>query len=218
MSCSRQGALIALAASLLLAAREAAAQELVAPAPRQGYFFGGGLRSGALDVQTRNAGNLGFMNGGGLVLRAGEMADERFGFGLLFNFSGGANGNWSAGGGGLQMEGQVVVYPDLALRAGIGLGGLGVKRKDQNQAKSNDPTGSAGGLYTLGMSYDWYPWRDRDSVESGGLALTFFAEATVVPGDGVFGVGAYMGVELTFWTGLQRNKLRLPDAAAFARP
>jgi hypothetical protein len=198
--------------ALATAALPAGAQTLVEPAGRQGYYVGLGFRNGAFDMIDETAGNLGFMQGGGLALRFGQMAGEQFGFGLVLAFGGGANDTWSGGFSGLQLEGQYVMMKDFALRAAIGVGGLGVARVKPEEKREDDPEGAFGTLYTVGMSYDWFPWWEKGDT-SGGLAFTVFADATVLPGDGLFGGGIFLGAEVHWWFGSEDNKLDLGEEA-----
>jgi hypothetical protein len=192
---------------LLGATGQARAQELVAPAPRQGYYLGGGLRSGVLTMHSDNVGSLGLMQGGAFVVRAGEMAGNLFGFGITIAAGGGGNKEWGGGYGGLLMDFQLVPEENLAVRAGIGLAGFGVGRADENQKKENDPKGGLGTIYTAGFSYDWFPfWEKGDG--SGGLAFSPFFEGQLIPVSGVIAGGVFLGVEVTYWFGLSANRLR----------
>lgn len=193
-------------------AMPAGAQTLIEPAGRQGYYIGTGFRNGAFDLIDEDLGNLGFMQGGGFTLRFGQMAGEMFGFGLVFSFSGGSNKTWAGGYGGLQLEGQYVMMPDFALRAAIGVAGLGVGRVKPEEERLDDPDGTFGSLYTIGMSYDWFPWWEKGDT-SGGLAFTVFMEASALPGDGLFAGCILLGAEVHYWFGADDNKLELGEEA-----
>lgn len=192
----------------------AAAQTLVKPAGRQGYYIGGGLRQAAMDMISDTAGNLGFMTGGAFTLRLGQMAGEEFGFGLVLYSAGGSNDDWTGGLGALQLEGQVIIFPDLALRGAIGFGGMGVSRVKPEEEREDDPSGTAGSLYTLGVSYDWFPWWEKGD-SSGGLAFTVFVEGALLPGSDLTAFGILGGIEVNYWFGIGDNKLDLDPDQAF---
>jgi hypothetical protein len=210
---------IVLALLLLMSIQGAAyAQELVEPAPRQGYYLGGGLRNGLIEVHSSGLGNNlgGVMNGGAFTLRAGEMAGELFGFGLQMVAGGGGNKTWGGGWGGLLLDLQLVVFENLALRGGIGLGGVGVGRSNKNLMRKDDPTGTGGSIFTAGVSYDYFPlWEKGDG--SGGFSLSFFVEGTLVPSSTLIAGAMFMGIEVNYWFGLADHKLALPNDRAFKK-
>jgi hypothetical protein len=193
----------------------AISQTLVVPAPRQGYYLGGGIRQGLFDmIASGDAGNLGLIQGGAFTLRFGQMAGEEFGFGLVISLAGGSNKDWAGGYGGLQLEGQYKLFENLAVRGGIGIGGLGVGRVKEEEKQEDDPTGTAGTLYTFGTSYDWFPWWEQGDG-SGGFAFAVFVEGTVLPGDGLHAFGILGGLEVNYWFGIEDNKLDLSTEEAF---
>ncbi|MEM7677977.1 MAG: hypothetical protein AAF449_18425, partial [Myxococcota bacterium] len=80
------------------------------------------------------------------------------------------------------------------------------------------PEGTFGSMYTIAASYDLFPWYDPEEYESGGHAISFFVEGQFFPGlGGTTTYGAVLGIEFTWWSGLNRNKLDLPADAAFTR-
>lgn len=198
----------ALASIALLSTTEVEAQTFYEPEARQGYFIGGGVRSGALLSSADGVEGPGFANGGGLAIRMGQMVDDMIGFGLSFTGGGGATDEWNSGYGGLLLGAQLVPMPkeNLALHAGIGMGGIGISRKDETQKREDDPEGGPGALYALGMSYDWFPFYEPEDG-SGGFAITVFFEGVLLPTSDVLAGGVFMGVELTYWFGLDDNKL-----------
>ena len=72
-----------------------------------------------------------------------------------------------------------------------------------------------GPLFSAGLSYDWFPFHDPKSYRSGGFALTFLLEGRYLPGGDITTGGGFLGVELTYWFGLDKNKLELPVEEAF---
>lgn len=206
---------IALASSGV--ASEAVAQELTKPAARQGYYIGGGLRQLVGGSGGEVVGSFGFMQGFGMALRFGQMATDHIGLGLVFGGGGSANGDWRVGGGHLSME--LTYKPlddyDLGLRGGIGFGVLSATRAEEEDVRDDDPEGGIGAQFSLGASYDLFPFYDKAEFESGGFAFTGFAEFTVLPADPLWSVNFVVGLEVTYWFGLAKNKLELPADRAF---
>ncbi len=202
------------------AAAQDAQVELLAPKARQGYYVGGGPRALSLVVDDEDIGSLGGMLGFGFAFRFGQKVNEWLGLGLVLSGGGAGNTDWSVGGGGLTLEAQVQPWLDtnLAFRLGIGVAGFAVSRVESAEETDDDPEGTVGSIYTLGASYEVYPWYEPGAYDSGGLAFSFFVEGQFSPGlGGVTSVGAVLGVEFTWWSGLSRNKLDLPVDAAFTK-
>lgn len=205
----------------LLPATGARAEEelhLLEPAARQGFYVGGGFRFGGAGIDSDKVGSLGATLMNGFDFRAGQMANDWIGFGLAIQSGGGKNDTWQGGFGALSLELTLIPVPtarDFALRGTIGVGGIGVSRVKVEDKTDDDPTGTAGALYTVGFSYDFFPWRDdaKDQYESGGLGLTFFVEAVLLPGDGLNTFGGVAGMELTYYFGFNKTRLVLPPSA-----
>ena len=193
------------AAALSAAPAFAQDLQLLQPRGRMGYYFslnlGGGYREFWVDGHEHAKGGTGVM-----TLAFGQMVTEHFGLGLRI----GANlGSQLAL---IGLEGQWEFVPNLALRAGLGLGVASVEKdKSDPDAKQK---GTVGGGYSLGLSYDWFLLESRTS---GGLALTPLIEARVVPGNDVSAVTGFIGLGITYWTGLPRRELVLPDKEAYRR-
>lgn len=193
--------------------------ELVEPAPRQGYYLALGTGSALIGGRADDGiGDLGFFLGGGFRLRFGQMSNDWIGFGLAVHFGGGQSTDWAGGWGGLAVDIQFKPFSDLdfAIRTNVGVGGGGVGRKDETQETENDPDGVLATLYAVGISYDWFPFWDKGD-SSGGFAITPYLEGQLLPGDGLIMGGVFIGVELTYWFGLPKNKLKLPVDKAFDR-
>ena len=207
----------AIALSSLAAVPEAAAQELTKPAPRQGYYIGGGIRSSMGGAGGEVVGSFGYMNGLGMAFRFGEMATEHIGLGLVFAGGGASNKSWQVGGGHLSME--LTYKPldteDLGLRAGIGFGVLSAVRVNEEDVREDDPEGGIGANFSLGASYDLFPFYEKGSYDSGGFAFTGFAQFDVLPAAPLWSVTFVIGLEVTYWFGLAKNKLDLPADKAF---
>jgi hypothetical protein len=205
--------LLALAAS---APVTASAQELLKPAARQGFYIGGGLRQALLTSSDDDIGNLGLFLGGGFTLRFGQVVNDKLGIGLAINNAGGSNDEWAGGFAALSLEMQLTPLPgeDFAIRGSIGVGGGGVTRAE-GEERDNDPPGAFGAVYTLGVSYELFPWYEPDKYETGGFAFTGFLEGILFPGGDLVTGGVMLGLEVTYWFGFQKSRLDLPPDAAF---
>lgn len=193
------------------------AQELTEPAARQGYWIGGGYRSVLMYSDSEDVGGVGPFLGTGFTLRLGQMSNDWIGFGVAFMFAGGGGDIWNSAYGGLSLDVNLEppVDEDLTIRLGTGVAGLSLSRVDESQARSSDPDGTFGALFTVGASYDLFPFYDRDAYESGGFAFTGFVELQALPGDGLLTVSGLVGLEVTYYFGFPKNKLDLPPDAAF---
>jgi hypothetical protein len=204
-------ALIALAGSVLLAAssRAAQAQELEAPRRRQGYYLSFGLYGAA--TQAFEKGNsLGPWIGTGRALRAGQLVTERLSLGIAIESGSTSGGGQTASATALAVEAGFAIRGNLALRGGAGVGFLQLKNP-------SDPTesatrGAAGSWFALGAGYDLFVGQKR---LTGGLALTPVVEARYLPGSDTKGIIMFIGVDLSYWTGLPLNQLNLPPSEAW---
>lgn len=184
----------------LLLAPRAVAQSPEAPAARQGAYIALGAQASLDVLDDDKLGSLGTAIGTHLSLRIGQMLTPRFGVGLNLIGTIGRSDEWSTFGGGLVLTGQVLpaLAVPLSLHAGIGLGALSLARRDRRDETDDDPGGVFGARYHLAISYDWFPFYREGS---GGLALTFVAEAFVLPGQRGSSAGGLFGLELSYWLG-----------------
>lgn len=202
-----------------LAPGSATAQELLLPAARQGYYLAGGVHTGVVGTRDEDLGGLVTAPGSAFTFRLGQMANQWLGFGLSISGGGTASDVWTSGYAALSLEVQYVPIPydNLAIRGGVGLAALFVGRKDPAQAREDDPSGALSSIYTLGVSYDLFPLYEPKSYESGGFSIAGFAQGHLMPGDGLLTGGFLIGLEVSYWFGLNKNKLELPTDAAFQK-
>lgn len=200
------------AASAFASMRHAWASELEKPSPRQGYYVSLSPHAGALMVWDKgNAQDVRVATG--LGLRLGQMLTSRLGLGMMvFESSSSSNAKDTALFAGLfVLEGQYRVWSTLAISAGTGLGVVQVTEK--NPINPDDKTEGAYGAYTtLGVSYDFFPYR---KPLSGGFAISPALRFRFLPGSPLDALGVFAGVEFTWWTGLPKNQLDLPPDRAF---
>jgi len=196
-----------LVASGALAAGTASAQELDAPRQRQGYYVSGGFHA-AINYNRDEGEGLGPWNGFGTTIRMGQLLTPRLGLGLQIDVSGASGDGKTASLIGLGVSGQVEVARNLAVHAGIGLGILSLDDPDRDELR-----GGYGAAYSLALTYDWFMGNRR----SGGWAITPGIRLRAVPSDTIDAFAALAGVELSYWSGLPRNQLALPDSEAYTR-
>jgi len=198
-------------------ASPAAAQTLETPRARQGYYVGIGVQSSGGAARDADVGGLGAAVGGQGYLRFGQVVNTYLGLGLVLDGGLSRSADWTDAGGSFRVEASLTPWPDVpvSLRGGLGLGVRALSRADSTMETDDDPSGAFGAAYSLGVAYDWFPW--RRAGDSGGWSVTFSAQAQVLPaGDVTRGV-ALFGVGLSYWSGLSRSKLDLPLGSAFAR-
>jgi hypothetical protein len=200
-----------LVSALLLAPAVSLAAELVPPAPRQGYFVSAGpaLVLGLARDDSRHQ-HLTYP-GGSFDVRLGQMVTEWLGFGLRLDLGQGRTSQRQAALGGIGVDLQVVPWRDLALHAGAGVGYW----QSKSRLDSTEPSRGVGGAYySFGATYDVFLTR---ASRSGGVAITPGVFVKVLPGDSYGTVVWWGGLELSWWSGLDKQALELPPDQAFAR-
>ena len=210
---------------LLLAAQTQSEVELEVPKGRQGFHLGIGLRSGAMGVNADGVGDLGLLQGGVFNFRFGQMATNLYGFGLSIDFGGGQTilpgtadeDKWVAGLIGISVLFQLSPFdkPNISFHAAIGPGAVSVARKEEDLRREDDPSGAYGALYTAGITYDWFPFWDPG--DSGGFAVTTVLEGRFFPTGDIIAGGFFIGVEIEYWFGFEKNRLALDVDEAYKR-
>ncbi len=197
--------LMLLALALLVGGttRAARAQSLEQPRARQGYWIGLGLLYTA--SQLREDGNKRLYTGSGFNLRIGQLITERLGLGLAFEYSGIAKGSDKGSTGGLSLEGSMTLWRGLSVHTGLGVGFVMVTDDD---SRDKELRGGGGSYFLGGISYDFYPWRKR---LSGGWALTPTVDFRAMPDGNIHAYTVLAGLQVTWWSGLPRNMLILPE-------
>lgn len=197
----------------LMPIRPAHAQTTTAldkPSPRQGYYLSAGLHATSQFI-WKDSDAQGARSSIGNTLRLGEMLTSRFGLGLLIGFTNADTAEDTAFMGGLSLEGQARVWRNLAVHAATGLGF--VQLTEKNPVNPDDASEGVGGaMYTLGVSYDFFPYR---KALSGGLSLSPTLRMHYIPGDALDGLAVFAGLDVIWWTGIPKNQLDLPPDRAF---
>ena len=197
-------------AGLLLVGAPARADDLTeVPRNRQGSYTSFGIAA-SLALASEDGETLGPINGFAATVRTGEMLTTHFGIGFIIDFGGGSGDGQSMGFGGLALAAQVEVAHNLAAHAAAGLAIVTLESPDDDPDASSRGVSGAG--YTLGVTYDWFPWQKHD--KSGGWAVTPGFWVRAVPG----GTDAYLmlfSVQATYWGGLPKNQQDLPPGQGY---
>jgi hypothetical protein len=186
------------------------AQTLEAPRGRQGYYLGvGGLGAVNRTWEDDRANSLSL--GGVGTLRLGQMVTRRLGFGLQIDMGSSSGDGQRATLGGLSMAAQWELATNLAVHGGAGIGFFSL---DDTRITDDDTRGGGGAYYLLGISYDWFPRRQR---LTGGWSLGPTVQLRLLPGDGITAGALFAGIDLLYWSGLPRHQLDLPPGQAYQR-
>ena len=204
---------------LLLSTLPAQAQEqeaeagslLEPPRPRQGYYFSLGAVGAMAGHEVRERGWLGPWPGAGGGLRLGQAILPWLDLGIGAAVVGTFEERFAAVHGRLSIEAQLRPAGPLAIRL---YGGFGVTDPYRRIAGAPKLTGRVGGTYGIAVGWELYP--ARDPKRSGGLAVLPYVWFEGSPDPGFATVMGGVGIEITWWTGLPRNELDLPDDEAFA--
>jgi len=202
-------AAVAVLAVLLLGGARASAQNLEAPRHRQGYFVALGAHS-TVNHYREDGDGLGTQVGGGGSLRIGQLLTRRLGLGLAFDVVNASGNNQSIRVIGIGVTGQVELARNLALHGGLGMGIVMLSSPDDDEGELR---GLYGAAYTVGLTYDWF----LGSRRSGGWAVTPGAQLRWVPDEIDDSYSMILGVELTYWSGLPRGQLDLPNDEAYVK-
>ena len=179
------------------------------PRARQGYWIGFGFYGMAANYIEQGHDH-GIYTGYGYTFRIGQLITERLGLGLLYESAGSMlgmmkKGNDKGGLGGLILEGDATVWRNLSVHGGFGIGYVYTR---DNTALDTSLRGGAGSYMTLGLMYDFFPWRKR---LTGGWAVTPTVDFRVMPDGNIHAYTLVAGVQVIRWSGLADNMLILPE-------
>jgi hypothetical protein len=175
------------------------------PRARQGYWVGFGV-SGIGAELWEHGRSRGVYSGYTGTLRLGQLITKRLGLGLLVEYIGGVGKGSDKGSiGGITIEGSCLLWRDLSLHGGFGVGYVMVS--DPN-ALDTSLRGGGGSYLELGVSYDIFPFKKR---LSGGWALTPVVDMHLMPDGNIKFLAVMAGLQITWWSGLPDNMLHLPD-------
>jgi hypothetical protein len=175
------------------------------PRSRQGYWIGVGMSGLALQAWEKGR-STGSYTGYTGTFRIGQLLTERLGLGLAIEYPS-SLGNGSDKGSlyGLTLEGSCLLWRNLSVHTGFGLGVVLFK---DSQAL-NPSMRSGGGAYgLLGASYDLFPLKAK---RTGGWAITPTVDVHGSADGDIRFLAFLAGVQVTWWSGLSDNMLQLPE-------
>lgn len=212
-------ALLSIAAPFaLLLPRLASAQsapppqvELEEPKPRQGHFIAAGVYGiGAMGFdESRGTRDPTF--GQGFTLRLGESLTRW----LSLSLSAGIGTTYGPKRDKLSLirfgvSTQWYVTERWSLQAGFGAtNGQGPDPQDYGRNRSR-----YGAFGLAGIGYDFYL---TNGAQSGGWLVTPMMTADVGPASKLTTTSLWVGIELSYWTGVSRDKLRLSTPNAYSK-
>lgn len=181
------------------------------PEPSQGHFIAVGFHGVGAMAFDQNRGTRSPTFGKGYTLRVGEALTDWLDLSLAFAFgstSGDVDDTLSFGRFGLTT--QWYLTERLFIQAGFGAtNGQGKDPEDHKLSR-----GRYGDVYLTGIGTNLYI---SDNNQSGGWVLTPVLTAEVGPDSKFTSTALWLGVELSWWTGLDRDKLNLPLDKAYAK-
>lgn len=188
-----------------------AAATLVEPKPSQGHFIALGLHGLGAMAFDKERGTRPPTFGTGFSLRFGEAVTDWLDLSLFFALGstrGQAADKLSLGRFGVLS--QWYLTQRLFLQAGFGAtNGQGA---DPDDLKLN--RGRYGDVYLTGIGYNLFL---SDEHQSGGWVLTPVATVEVGPDSRFTTTALWLGLEVSWWSGLSKDKLRLPTSDAYSR-
>ena len=175
------------------------------PRSRQGYWIGFGASGAGVQVWEKGK-NHGVYSGYTGTFRIGQLLTQRLGLGLLVEYTGGIGKGSDKGSiDGLTIEGSCLLWRNLSVHAGFGLGVVLLKDK---QALDTSTRSGGGSYFLVGASYDIFPLKKR---LTGGWALTPVVDLHGSADGNIHFLALLAGVQITWWSGLPNNMLRLPE-------
>jgi hypothetical protein len=185
--------------------------ELEDPEPSQGHFIAVGFHGISAMAFDENRGTRKPTFGQAVSLRLGESVTDWLSLSLAFALGstyGKPRDSLSLGRFGI--DSQWYFSERWFVRAG--LGAIDVRGPDP---EDHDLTrGRYGDFYLAGVGCDLYL---SDATQSGGWVITPMLSADLGPDSEFTTMSLSLGVELSWWTGLSRDKLRLPTPEAYAK-
>jgi hypothetical protein len=181
------------------------------PEPSQGHFIALGFHGISAMAFDRNRGTRHPTFGQGFSLRLGESLTDWLSLSLAFALGstrGEAQDTLTLGRFGITSQ----WYFTERWSAQAGFGAINAQGPDPEDHTVS--RGRYGDVYLTGVGYDFYL---SDSNQSGGWVLTPLLTAEVGPDSKFTTTALWLGIELSWWTGLARDKLNLPLSKAYTK-
>jgi hypothetical protein len=192
-------------------ARPAPGLQLEDPRPRQGHFVAVGLHGISAMAFDRDRGAREPTFGPGVSLRLGESLTDWLSLSLAFGLgSTGGEPQDSLAFGRFGITSQWYFTERWFVQGGFGAANIqGPDPEDHDVSR-----GRYGDVYLTGIGRDFYI---SDSAQSGGWVLTPLLTAEVGPDSKFTTASLWLGVEVSWWNGLTRDKLNLPATKAYEK-
>jgi len=184
-------------------------QELEDPGPHQGYYLALGGHGDVVLARQKDGGWRDPWWGGHGDLRLGQAIYDRLDLGIAFGAGSGVEDGYRAVFGHVSLEVQLRPVEPLFFRLGIGMGFADVSR---TAAGLDAVIGRYGADFTVAVGYDFFPGHKG---QSGGFAITPVVGFRAGPGGQLGTYAVFVGLEISFWTGLSRDRLELPVEDAY---
>lgn len=185
--------------------------ELEDPRPRQGHFLALGFHGVSAMAFDENRGTRRPTFGQAFSLRLGESVTDWLSLSLAFAF-GSTNGKERDS---LTLGRFGITSQWYFTERWFVQGGFGAINAQGPDPDDHDLTrGRYGDYYLTGLGYDFYI---SDSQRSGGWVFTPMLTADVGPSSKFTTTSLWLGVELSWWNGLSRDKLNLSTPKAYSK-
>jgi hypothetical protein len=184
-------------------------RDLVLPRPNQGHFWSVALLStGGLGFDSQRP-NRSLTAGYGVNVQIGEAVTDwlDLGLGVAFGKTFGPDQDRLTFGR-LSLHSQWYLDPRWFARLDIGAGSVAGR---DPRSPSRDRGGYAA-VYSVGVGRNLFL---SPATQSGGWVLSPVLGLDLIPSDGLTALVGWVGLEVSYWTGLTRDKLRLPVDRAF---
>jgi hypothetical protein len=185
--------------------------ELTDPRPNQGHFVALGFHGISAMAFDHDRGTRAPSFGQGFSLRLGESVTDWLNLSLAFGLGstyGEKSDSLVLGRFGITSQ----WYLGQRWFVQAGLGATNAQGADPEDYGRN--RGRYGDVYLTGLGYDFYL---SDRKQSGGWVFTPIATAEVGPDSKFTTTALWIGIELSWWNGLSRDKLNLPTPKAYSR-
>ena len=182
-------------------------EPLEKPVPNQGRYFALGIHFTSAMMDDANRGSRGPGPGYGFSLRLGESVTEKFDLGLTFDW-GTSKGDAKLSFGRLTVHSQYQLGDRWYALGGFGFAGVsGPDKEDRAYGR-----GSFGDAYILGLGRNIFL---TDANKSGGSVLSPVVSLEYLPHGDFQTTVLWVGVEISWWSGLPRDQLDLPFDEAY---
>lgn len=185
--------------------------QLEEPRPRQGHFIAVGFHGLSAMAFDENRGTRSPTFGQGVSLRLGESVTDWLNLSLAFSLGstyGKAQDSLTLGRFGVSSQ----WYFSERWFVQAGLGAANAQGPDpENHDRSR---GRFSAVYFTGLGHDFYI---SDRARSGGWVFTPTFTAELSPDSEFTTTSLWVGVEISWWTGLSRDKLKLETPKAYKK-